>query len=43
MWLKRDDFKTIKCCFLPVTAIKVTVKDLPIQSTRNRAGFIFFA
>jgi len=29
MWLKRDDFKAINCCFLLVTAIKAAVKDLP--------------
>ena len=29
MWLKCDYFKVINCCFLPVTAIKPAVKDLP--------------
>lgn len=29
MWLKSDDFKAINCCFLFITAIKATDKDLP--------------
>ena len=28
MWLKRDDFKPINCCFLTVTVIKVAVEDI---------------
>lgn len=41
MWLKRDDFKAINCCFLPVTGIKDSVKRFAVFKVRLTGRFSF--